>query len=377
MKILYISHHLKGNDGWSRYARDLIAETQKNGAGVLCLVNELDPETNIAQKALLKKEPLAYIINPIISFFDAQKVNSVIDEFQPDIIHFIVEPYATMVPFIKKGKAKIVITAHSTFAYLPILLTGFKRKFAEQVTLSYYKKVDSVISVSKYTEDHLKKHMGAIGGLKYLEGKLNIVSGGVASESIDDSPRKPLSNSPREILFVGALKPRKGVIEALEVLSQVKTDFVYRIVGSHDPKNPYVGLIREKIKSLGLEGKVVLTGSISDSELKSLYEKADLFLMLSMNNGADFEGFGLVYIEANGRGVPVIGSRDSGVADAILSGKTGYLVDQHDVVGVAGLIDDVLQKNTIKAEDCLAWARENRSDVKAKKVFEIYSNLLK
>ncbi len=377
MKILYISHHLKGNDGWSRYARDLISETLKNGVEALCLVNEVDAETKIPQKAVLKKQPLAYIVNPFISFFDAQKVNSVINEFNPDIIHFIVEPYATMIPFIKKGKAKIVLTVHSTFAYLPILLTGFKRKFAEQVTLSYYKKIDSIISVSKYTEDHLKKHMAAIGGEKLLEGKLSIVSGGVAGESIDAMPRNPLSNSPKEILFVGALKPRKGVTEALEVLAHVKSDFIYRIVGSHDLKNPYIALINEKIRSLGLEGKVVLVGSVSDAELKLLYEKADLFLMLSMNNGADFEGFGLVYIEANGKGVPVIGSRDSGVADAIVSGKTGYLVDQHDVVRVAGLIDDVLQKNTIRAEDCLAWARENRSDVKAKKVFEIYSNLLK
>lgn len=377
MKILYISHHLKGNDGWSRYARDLILETQKNGVEVLCFVNEIDLETRIPQKAVLKKHPLAYIVNPLISFSDAQKVNSVINGFQPDIIHFIVEPYATMIPFIKKGKAKIVITVHSTFAFLPILVSGFRRKFAEQVALSYYKKIDSIISVSKYTEDHLKKHMTAISGWKHLEGKMSIVSGGVASESIDSVPRDVLSNSPKEILFVGALKPRKGVIEALEVLARVKSNFIYRIVGVHDPKNSYIALINEKVKSLGLEGKVILTGSVSDVELKSLYEKADLFLMLSMNNGADFEGFGLVYIEANGRGVPVIGSSDSGVADAIVTRKTGYLVDQHDVAGVARLVDDVLQKNTIKAEDCLNWARENRSDVKAKKVFEIYSNLFK
>jgi phosphatidylinositol alpha-1,6-mannosyltransferase len=217
--------------------------------------------------------------------------------------------------------------------------------------------------------------MTKIDGLKYLEGKLNIVSGGVADSSIDATVRSTMDNNPKEILFVGALKPRKGLIESIEALSKVKTDFVYRIVGAYDSTNPYVKLMQEKIKIYGLEKRVILLGSVSDTELDNLYKKADLFLMLSTNNGADFEGYGLVYLEANGRGVPVIGPNDSGVSDAVLDGKTGYLVDQYDPALVAGIIDNLLVNNPIKAQDCVDWARQNTSRIKAQKVWQIYNEI--
>ena len=376
MKILFISHHLKGNDGWSRYARDLIAGVQKSGADVLCLVNEIDPKADIPQQVCLNKEPLAYLINPVISFLNARKINKIIKFYQPDIIHVLVEPYGAMIPFIKKGNLKIIISIHSTFAFIPILVAGIRKKISEFMTLLSYKKVSHIISVSKYTEGHLKNHMSAIGGLKYIENKISIISGGVSNFSIDSSPVPPRENSPKEILFVGALKPRKGLLEAIEALSYVKTDFVYRVVGAYNENNSYVDLIRKKVKEFNLSGKIILVGSVSDEDLKNMYKKADLFLMLSTNNGADFEGYGLVYIEANGMGVPVVGPNDSGAADAIIHGKTGYLVNQYDALSVAKIIDMVLQNNTIKAEDCIAWARENRSEIKAKKVFEIYIKIL-
>lgn len=376
MKVLYVSHHLKGNDGWSRYARDLISLINEKGVEVLCLVNEVDTLTNIPQSAILSKDPSAYLLSPVISYLDSRKVNKVIKNFNPDIIHFIVEPYGTMIPFIKKGNSKIVITVHSTFAYIPILLKGYRRRFAQYIALLSYEKVDSIISVSKYTEDHLKKHMDSIGGLKHIEGKLNIISGGVASDSVDITAREQLSNIPKEILFVGALKPRKGLLESIMALSKVKIDFIYRIVGNYEENNSYVKLIRNKIKELSLDKKIVLVGSVSDEVLKSMYKKADLFLMLSTNNGADFEGYGLVYIEANGRGVPTIGPSDSGVSDAIVHEKTGYLVNQFDSELVAKTIDNLFENKTIKSEDCIAWANDNTSEIKADKVFELYKKLV-
>jgi glycosyltransferase involved in cell wall biosynthesis len=376
MKILYISHHLKGNDGWSRYTHDLIAEIQRNGTEVLCLVNEIDSKTNIPQKACLRKEPLAYVANPFVSFFNAIEINKIIKNYQPDIIHIIVEPYGTMVPFLRKGNSKIIISVHSTFAFLPILVKGIRRIFAQYMAILTFKKIDSIIAISKYTEEHLRKHMSAIKGLKYIENKISVINGGVASTSIDKSPRTPLTNFPKEILFVGALKPRKGLIEAIEALAHVKTDFIYRIVGAYNKDNSYIKLIQKKIAEYKLTGKIILIGSISDEELKNMYKKADLFLMLSTNNGADFEGYGLVYLEANGRGVPTIGPSDSGVSDAIISGKTGYLVDQYDSPTVAKIIDNVLQNNIIKAKDCIAWAWKNRSEAKAKEIFKIYTKLL-
>lgn len=375
MKVLFISHHLKGNDGWSRYARDLIFGIRDQGVEVLCLVNELDPKTDIPQLQVLDKGPLAYVVNPIISFRNAKKVNKVIDDFKPDILHVVIEPYVMTVPFIKKKNIKIALGVYSTFAYLPILVKGIKRKISEFFSKLYFKKVDLIIPISRYTEDHLNRHMQSIGGLKYVEGKSNIVIGWVDPKLIVDT-KPELHNSPKEILFVGAIKPRKGLVEAIESLALVKTPFIYRIAGRFDPSDKYVKLINERIEALNLKDKVVFLGGVSDQELDRLYAKADLFLMLSTNNGADFEGFGLVYLEANAKGVPTIGPGDSGVSDAIVEGKTGYLVNQFDPEEVAEKIDAVLRDGSIKSSDCIAWAKKNTSVSKAKEVFDLYNKIL-
>lgn len=374
MKILFLSHHLKGNDGWSRYSRDLIRAVRKEGAEVLCLVNELSPETDIPQKQCLG-EPLKYVVNPLLSFRTALEINKVIKEFKPDIIQFPVEPYGTTIPFLKKGAVKIVLNAHSTFAYLPILVAGVKRNISEWMTRWTYAKTDSVICISHYTKKHLLHHMASIGAVHLVEHKIDIVWGGIDLRAVQADATRPFSE-PGEILFVGALKPRKGLLEAVTALGYVKTDFVFRIVGMFDESNKYVHLVKEKIAELNLQNKVVFMGQISDEELFALYQKADLFLMLSTNNGADFEGYGLVYLEAHARGVPCIGPTDSGVSDAIVHEKTGYLVDQFNPQLVAEAVDRVLRDHTIKRSDCVEWARHNTIEHRASQMMGIYRKIM-
>ena len=58
------------------------------------------------------------------------------------------------------------------------------------------------------------------------------------------------------------------------------------------------------------------------------YRTADLFCVPSMNDGWRFEGFGQVHLEAGAFGIPAIGTRECGAADAIDEGVTGLLVSQ-------------------------------------------------
>ncbi len=384
MKVLFISHHIKGTDGWSRYARDLVIDFQKNGVEVLCLVHELSSDTSqFAQKVVLGT-PLSYIANPHISILTAFKIRKIIAEFSPDIIHVIVEPYATILPFLlnipsvsnaRNKKPKIVITVHSTYAFLPILVSGWRRTVSTILTRKMYTNIDSVICVSEYTKQHLLTHMKAIGELKLVQDKTFILAGGVDVSRIVAGKEETViqkNNSPKEILFVGALKPRKGLLEAINALNFVQSNYIYRIVGTYKENDPYVNTVKAKIAEYGLEKNVVFEGQVTDEKLQNLYQKADLFLMLSTNNGADFEGYGLVYIEANAHGVPCIGPKDSGVSDAILEAKTGYLVDQYDSKAVGVKIDQILIQNPIKAADCIAWAIANSTDKKAKAMLGLY-----
>jgi len=370
MKVLFLTHHLRGNDGWSRYAKDLAVGIEKEGCEVLCIVNEISNDSSLRQVALLDG-PLAYIANPVRSFVAAIKVQKVLNNFKPDIVHVIVEPYGTILPFLSMGSEKIVITVHSTYAFMPILVSGFRRSISKYLTKWMYTKINLVICVSEYTKQHLLKYMP-----RFATEKTFVLVGGVNVSVANENAFIDRKNKTKEILFVGALKPRKGLIEAIHALSFVETDFVYRIVGSYNENDSYVKLVKQKIVQFGLGDKVVFEGQVSDERLDSLYKNADLFLMLSINNGADFEGFGLVYIEANARGVPCIGPKDSGVADAIVDGKTGYLVDQHDPRGVAKIIDLFFKNKTIKSRDCISWALKNQNIEKVRQVRSLYVGLV-
>ena len=66
--------------------------------------------------------------------------------------------------------------------------------------------------------------------------------------------------------------------------------------------------------------------------LYEIYNQADIFIMLSQNDiKFDVEGFGIAILEANLLGIPAIGSRDTGIEDAIVHNETGKLVDPYSV----------------------------------------------
>ena len=72
------------------------------------------------------------------------------------------------------------------------------------------------------------------------------------------------------------------------------------------------------------------------------------------------EGFGIVYIEANAHGKPVIGTRSGGISDAIIEGRTGFLVDEKNVSQLEECIDKLLSgEATIQQSDCYKWAEKH------------------
>ena len=65
--------------------------------------------------------------------------------------------------------------------------------------------------------------------------------------------------------------------------------------------------------------------------------------------GADVEGFGIVYLEANLMGKPVIGSRAGGVPDAVKDGETGLLVNPGDPAAIADAVVKLMDDPTLCA----------------------------
>ncbi|MGD1873868.1 MAG: glycosyltransferase family 4 protein [Mastigocoleus sp.] len=151
-----------------------------------------------------------------------------------------------------------------------------------------------------------------------------------------------LSNNPI-ILTVGRLNERKGhdtVIQAMpKILSKVP-NATYLIVGD--------GLESENLKSLsqkvGVEKAVIFAGEVSEEDLPAYYQLATIFTMISRQppGSHEVEGFGIVYLEANACGLPVVAGRSGGTPDAVVDGETGFLVDPFSVEELATAIMKLL-----------------------------------
>ncbi|HEX9608933.1 MAG TPA: glycosyltransferase family 4 protein, partial [Candidatus Paceibacterota bacterium] len=332
MKILFVTNHLEGTDGWSRYALNIVQELQHRKMDISCVVSKEHADVPVRQHVVLL-DPNEYVVNPFKLFQGARLLRKIIRIEKPDIVHFAVEPYAQMLFFLRRGNGdpKYIVTVHGTYAFIPNILTGFRKALSIIVTRFMFARLSHVIAVSAYTKRYMLASARSVGvSTKCIEDIFTVITNAVESGHVSVTKNQ---GDTKNIIFVGAIKPRKGLLEAFHALSIYKhtygNDFCYVIVGAQVDAN-YFELLKKTIRKLELENNVAFKGRIDNAELDSLYGTADLFLMLSLNDGGHFEGFGLVYLEANARGVPCIGSKDSGAQEAISDGKTGFLVNPHD-----------------------------------------------
>jgi phosphatidylinositol alpha-1,6-mannosyltransferase len=124
---------------------------------------------------------------------------------------------------------------------------------------------------------------------------------------------------------VVARKGQDTVIRALPKILKEFPDVQYWVAG----RGAHLASLKALVTQLGLEDNVQFLGFVSAEQRLRLYQECTIYLMPSRTIGdqGDFEGFGITYLEANACGRPTIGGRSGGVADAVLDGETGFLVN--------------------------------------------------
>ena len=131
------------------------------------------------------------------------------------------------------------------------------------------------------------------------------------------------------LLSVGRLVRRKGfdlIIGVLpEILKKIPS-LIYFILGQgREHKN-----LENRINNLGLKNRAFIISQAADEERDAWYNLCDIFLMPARNIDGDFEGFGIVYLEANLAAKPVIAARSGGVDDAVINGLNGLLINSEN-----------------------------------------------
>ena len=153
-------------------------------------------------------------------------------------------------------------------------------------------------------------------------------------------------------------------------LKQIYPDIIYICVGyGEEEKN-----IKKLVEELELKEQVMFFNDISDDLKNSLLNKSDIFVMPSIIYKKSVEGFGIAYIEAAQYGVPSIGGKDGGAADAIDHEKTGLICDGNNLTAIYSSINSMLENN--KYLEYGKAAKENSNKFSWNKIIEEYKKIL-
>jgi len=142
-----------------------------------------------------------------------------------------------------------------------------------------------------------------------------------------------LRDGQRLILSVGRLQRRKGfdqVVRAMPGLLRSGLDVHYAIVGIGEDRDYLESLANE----VGVGERLHLLGHVEMEDLPRWYNACDLFAMPNRDINGDTEGFGLVFMEANACGKPVIAGQAGGTGSAVEDGLNGLRVDGEKVEAV-------------------------------------------
>jgi len=134
-------------------------------------------------------------------------------------------------------------------------------------------------------------------------------------------------------------KNHEKVIMALRNLKQQYPDIVYICIGYGDEEENLKKLVQE----LDLGSQVMFFKDISNDLKNALIAKSNIFVMPSIIHKTSVEGFGIAYVEAAQFGIPSLGGKDGGAADAIEHEKTGLICDGNNLDAVYSSINSMLE----------------------------------
>lgn len=129
----------------------------------------------------------------------------------------------------------------------------------------------------------------------------------------------------RVVLTAGRLQRRKGQDTMIEVTARLRErfpDLLYAIIGDGEER----ARLADMVTRLGVSDHVKFMGELSDADLLHCYQQCDLFALANRTIGKDVEGFGMVLLEAQSCGRPVLAGASGGTAETLRPNESGVVV---------------------------------------------------
>ena len=248
-----------------------------------------------------------------------QQAREVLDEHRFDILHFH-EPF---VPFLsptvlEASRTVNIATFHAFGGFSPSYWVG--SRFAGDLA----RRLDGRIAVSGAARHFIGR---------YFPGEYRIIPNGVDLDRFaDTAPYEELRDGSLNILFLGRLEERKGLIHLLMAYHRLRkrhVDARLLVVGA-GPK------LREYKRYVGLRGirDVEFLGRVSDEQKARYFASADIFCAPATGQ----ESFGIVLLEAMAAGVPIVASDIHGYKQVVQRGVQGLLVEPRNPRALAAAL---------------------------------------
>jgi phosphatidylinositol alpha-1,6-mannosyltransferase len=221
---------------------------------------------------------------------------------------------------------------------------------------------DVVTYLGEYFRTRLDRAIGELTTLEQLAPGVDTDAFAPSASGETVRIRHGLVDRP-VIVCVSRLVPRKGqdtLIRALPLVRRRIPDAALLLVGG----GPYRSTLESLAAASGVAKDVVFTGTVPWHELPDHHAAGDVFAMpcRTRRGGLDVEGLGIVYLEASAVGRPAVAGDSGGAPDAVLEGRTGYVVPGRDVPALAERLVTLLDNPTL-AERLgtagRAWVEEN------------------
>ena len=268
-----------------------------------------------------------------------RRLRGVLTELQPDLIHAHLPPaelYARLALLDRVyAKVPLVISKHNDERFAPVF---FEQTLARWVA----RRAQHMIYISHAVKNFWRKRRVPVDPAKAC-----VVHYGLDAAPLVDGEdlRREWGVDPSAVLFgfVGRLVPQKALDNLVTAFARLENPAA-RLVLVGD--GPLKARLEQQVRSLGVAERVQMVGVRED--IPTVMAALDVLIL-----GSDYEGFGLVLLEAMGAERPVLASRVSAIPEIVLDQETGILVPPRDagamVNGMRTLLDSNLRVKFGKA----------------------------
>ncbi len=288
-----------------------------------------------------------------------------------DIIHSFFEvPYAFLgARLAKKNHKPFIVGTQGTYAIRPLFM------WPERYILKHiYNAAKIITTPSQFTKENIIKYSGTKSPVEMIHNGVNFER---FQEDFNTTELRHVYGDKKILLTVGGLKPRKGqdvVIEALGILKKKRSDFHYVCAGS----GKFLMHLKDLVRQKNLNNNVSFLGELDGKNLVKYYKLCDIYIHTPRVIDWNFEGFGIVYLEASACRKPIIAADSGGIRDAVIADKTGLIVPENDPISTAQAIERLLDSTELGEQlgnNGWQYAKEHDWAIIGEKFINLYKKL--